>query len=175
MCDREGRRKKYKPSGRINVLFVGESPPEKTYFYCCDSNLFHWFIEAFLHVPELRVSTNDCERFLDCFQRMGMYIEDISGTPINYEKSKSKRKTLRKDAAKDLTDRLRKLQPARVVALMKGIGDLVDSKVSEAELTIDHPIPSVNFPTNGHQHQFVEDMAALLREYLREGAISPCN
>jgi len=78
-------RRRYDPRKQgkeIKVLFIGESPPSKTFFYCADSNLYFATKEAF------EVAYNKpIANFLNCFKHLGCYLIDL------YNKSDMKAKS----------------------------------------------------------------------------------
>jgi hypothetical protein len=77
---RERTRRTYTPE-ELRVLFIGESPPSGgTFFYDANSILYFATREAFLAAaPRLGTRAS----FLDTFQRLGCYLEDLSLRPID--------------------------------------------------------------------------------------------
>ena len=71
---RERLRKRYRPE-RVQILFVGESPPASgRFFYQADSGLYRAVKETFL-TAIAPLAKND---FLDSFRSLGCYLVDLA-------------------------------------------------------------------------------------------------
>jgi len=80
LVDTEGLRKSYRPE-RIIVLLVGEAPPPNgTFFYKCDSNLFRYTKEAFATAFNLQFNSDT--DFLTFFRGRGFFLDDLRLQPI---------------------------------------------------------------------------------------------
>ena len=78
-AQRERLRLSYRPS-KVDVLFVGESPPASgRFFYAGDSGLYRAMLEAFKVVdPNLDEAT-----FLRRFADIGCYLVDLCPEPVD--------------------------------------------------------------------------------------------
>lgn len=75
----EQLRKRYRPD-RVQILFVGESPPASgRFFYQADSGLYRAVRETFLKAfPKLEKTD-----FLDSFRSLGCYLVDLCREPVD--------------------------------------------------------------------------------------------
>jgi hypothetical protein len=74
-------RKLFRPP-KVNVLFIGESPPAGgTFFYQADSRLYQRTRAAFGRA--FGRSMPEGAEFLREFQRLGCYLEDLCAEPVN--------------------------------------------------------------------------------------------
>ncbi|MDQ3643832.1 MAG: hypothetical protein M3450_20770, partial [Actinomycetota bacterium] len=107
---REVTRHAYVPE-EPRVLFIGESPPTSgTFFYDADSILFAATRQAFTNEMPALASEAD---FLQVFQRLGCYLEDLSLDPIDKLPDREKRRA-RKAAVPELARRLTGMTPVAV-------------------------------------------------------------
>jgi len=68
-------RDRYNPTKqnmKVKVLFIGESPPKNSFFYCANSNLYFATKEAFEKAYRKQIPN-----FLDCFKHLGCYLIDL--------------------------------------------------------------------------------------------------
>jgi len=75
--DYEEIRGKYDPrkqGRRVRILFIGESPPGTTFFYCMNSKLFYATKRAFEKAYNRKLSKRG---FLLCFKHLGCYLIDF--------------------------------------------------------------------------------------------------
>ena len=162
----ENIRRSYRPN-RITVLFVGESPPHGgTFFYCQNSRLFSYTVEAFRRAfrPDIRE-----EQFLSMFMRAGCYLEDLSLAPINHL-SKPERRKARSAAVGQFRKRAKAASPEAVVCLMKGIAKLVREAVNGAGFAT-VPFEAVPFPAMGHEQEYVAELSPILRCLAADGRL----
>jgi hypothetical protein len=128
----ERTRRRYRPTD-IRVLFVGESPPARgTFFYCANSNLYNATREALeAAIPALREEPD----FLDAFERLGCYLEDLRDQPVNHlDMRDPKRLQARTAGVTPLARRMKHWSPQVVVVVMKAIA----SDVSKALVASGH-------------------------------------
>jgi hypothetical protein len=154
----ERSRQAYRPA-TVRVLFVGESPPANgTFFYFGKSNLAQYTHEAFERVYG---QTTDPQEFLEAFRERGFYLVDLCQTPVN-RLVKRARRAARRAGVEELTGMLRELRPDRIVVVMKAIEPAVMKAVEAAGLQ-GTPVDVLPFPAYGHQREYVEKLAALLK------------
>lgn len=76
-------RRRYDPRKQgkeIKVLFIGESPPGKTFFYCANSKLYYATKKAFELAYGKVIPDPD---FLECFKHLGCYLIDFFNEQAN--------------------------------------------------------------------------------------------
>lgn len=124
---RERLRRQYRPA-HVRLLFIGESPPASgRFFYRRDSGLYRAIRDAFQIIDP---SLTD-ETFLDIFQRRGCYLIDACAAPVDHLDASSRRAAcLAGEPA--LTRRIRDLEPAAIVTLLRSIRDNVERAASRA-------------------------------------------
>ncbi|AEF95994.1 hypothetical protein [Methanotorris igneus] len=72
-------REKYNPTRqniKVKVLFIGESPPKSTFFYCANSKLYSATKEAFEKAYGRKIPNS-----LQCFMLLGCYLIDLYNEP----------------------------------------------------------------------------------------------
>ena len=140
----------YRPD-RINVLFIGESPPPsgKTFFYAGNSILFDFWKSAFTEV--FSKSWPSPESFLRWFQEQECYLDDLLSTPLPYSKTEKikMRKALLPKAVSPFARKLRDYKPEAVVAVMKCIDSYVKEAIEESESNIAYEIVGFPYKRNG--------------------------
>ena len=164
LVDTEGLRKSYRPE-RIIVLLVGEAPPPNgTFFYRCDSNLFGYTKEAFATAFNLQFNSDT--DFLTFFRGRGFFLDDLRLQPIN----RVDRSRQRQAAVSSLAIRIQDYHSMYVIAVMKGIEPHVRQAASLAAVqpTV---VRAVDFPAHGHHPDYVTGLTAILRELIASGAI----
>jgi hypothetical protein len=131
----EELRDRYRPDD-IRVLFVGESPPAGgTFFYAANSILYDATKEAFeAAVPDLLAGD-----FLDDFQALGCFVDDLCLTPVNHLRGspelEQERTQERERGQGPLADRIRNADPRAVAIVMKGIADNVEASLADVGAT----------------------------------------
>lgn len=154
----ERSRQAHRPAP-VRVLFVGESPPANaTFFYFGDSNLARSTREAFDQVYD---QTTDPQQFLKAFSERGFYLVDLCQTPVD-RLSKRARRAEHRAGVEELAAMLRELRPDRIVVVMKAIEPAVMQAVESAGL-LGIPVDILPFPAQGHQHEYVARLVALLK------------
>ena len=159
---RQRTRRAYAPD-ELRVLFIGESPPTGgTFFYEANSILYHATREAFIAaIPALAKRAP----FLDAFQQLGCYLEDLSLRPIDKLPKPEKRRA-REATVPGLARRLRGLTPRLVVVVVKGIRPQVDDALDRAGLAA-VPCEALPFPGQWHRADYVAELTELVRQWRR--------
>src|SRR6266702_7852017 len=158
--DTEALRRTFLPE-RVNVLFVGESPPAGgTFFYRANSLLYEATKEAFhAAVPDLVRGGG----FLDRFRALGCYLDDLCLVPVNHLKldnrlARTKRFRLREEGEAPLAERMRQYAPKAIVVTAIGIAENVGRAAAGAGFG-DLPRPALPFPgRKPHRDRFVLDL-----------------
>ena len=155
---RECIRRLYEPEN-VHMLFVGEAPPASgLFFYDANSGLYRAVRETFLHaLPGLRETD-----FLNCFQRLGCYLVDLCGKPID-RLDKDLRKRICSDSEPELAETIRTLKPKFIVSVVRSIQDNVTRACERADFGGQH----MNLPYPGrwvrHCTEFKNALAPLLK------------
>jgi len=114
----ERLRRRYRPA-HLRLLFIGEAPPASgRFFYRRDSGLYRAMRDAF---RVLDSSVTD-ENFLAVFQRTGCYLIDLCPHPVDRLDQRSRRAACLASVAL-LSRRIKRLQPQRIVTLVRSIRD----------------------------------------------------
>ena len=116
----EHLRKRYCPD-RVQILFVGESPPSSgRFFYQADSGLYRAVRETFLRAfPRLKKTD-----FLDSFRSLGCYLVDLCGEPVD-EMAAHRRRFARQAGEIRLSRTIRRLRPRVIVTVVRSIRENV--------------------------------------------------
>ncbi len=160
---RERTRRGYAPD-ELRVLFIGESPPTGgKFFYDANSVLYFATREAFIAaIPTLAKRPH----FLEAFQRLGCYLDDLSLRPI--DKLPKREKLRARDAATPaLARRLKGLTPRLVVVVVKGIRPQVHQVLGRVGLE-DVPCEALPFPGQWHRADYVAELTALVKRWRRQ-------
>ena len=161
--DPERLRRQYRPA-RVRLLFIGESPPASgRFFYRKDSGLYRAMRDAFQAIDP---SIND-DTFLDVFQRSGCYLIDACAAPVDHLNARSRR-TACLDSEPSLVRKIRHLEPAAIVTLVKSIRDIVQRAADHAQWQ--GPILELPYPGRwiSHRKVFVEGLAPQLAQLFAE-------
>jgi hypothetical protein len=157
----ERLRRRYRPA-RVRLLFIGESPPASgRFFYRRDSGLYRAIRDAFRMID--RSITDDT--FLDIFQGSGCYLIDTCPAPVDHLDAHSRRAAcLAGESA--LARRIRHLEPAGIVTLVKSIRDNVQRAAGHARWR--GPILDLPYPGRWARHRkiFLEGLAPQLERLL---------
>lgn len=148
------------------MLFVGESPPAGgTFFYRANSKLYFATEHAFaLAVPGLVG-----DDFLESFQLLGCYLDDLCLRPANHLKlnvhaERQARLAERMAGEESLAERMREMNPAALVLVMSGIQENVRRATASAGIA-ERPTFVLPFPGRPeHAARFDRDLQAALRE-----------
>jgi hypothetical protein len=169
--DTENLRDGYRPPD-IRVLFVGESPPAGgTFFYAANSILYDATKVAFEHaVPELLAHD-----FLDDFQALGCFVDDLCLTPVNQLRGspelEQQREKERGRGEASLADRIREADPQAVAIVMKGIAGNVGASLAAAGAD---GVPTRAFPFPGRPRNtanYIREVAEYLCWLRDEGIL----
>jgi hypothetical protein len=165
----ERTRRRYRPTD-IRVLFIGESPPAGgTFFYHANSNLYNATREAFqAAIPALREEPV----FLDAFERLGCYLEDLCEQPVNdLDMRDPMRLQARADGVTPLARRMRRFSPQVVVVVMKAIaGDATRALVASGHAEVKRE--ELPFPAR-HYDQYVQQLTTLVKSWRRRHVLLP--
>ena len=155
---RERMRESFRPP-RIQLLFIGESPPASgRFFYSANSGLYRAMRMAF----EIADSTVDDTNFLAVFQKRGCYLTDLCPEPVDHL-GPDERRALRRDGEKRLAGQLKFLQPVMIAPVLRSIVTNVENAIS---LTNWHG-SIVQFPYPGrwsrHRKAFIEVLVPIIK------------
>ena len=147
------------------MLFIGESPPASgRFFYHRDSGLYRAIRDAFRLVDP---SITD-HGFLAIFQNSGCYLIDACVVPVDHLDARARRAAcLAGEPA--LARKIRDLQPARIVTLLRSI----QQNVRRAAVSAEWPGPILELPYPGrwasHRKIFLELLVPHLEWLLKGG------
>jgi hypothetical protein len=159
--EKERLRRSYRPV-RVQILFVGESPPASgRFFYQADSGLYrairNTFRAAFPALPE--------DDFLHSFRELGCYLIDLCGRPVDRLNSE-KRKQACRDGEVGLARSLKELQPKIVVTVVRSIS----ANVRRAQVSANWKGLYLELPYPGrwkeHRVAFEDELKPILRKEL---------
>jgi hypothetical protein len=161
LLSRERLRKRHRPR-RVSVLFVGEAPPASgRFFYQADSGLYRAIREAFVEAfPVLRE-----RHFLTSFRRMGCYLVDLCGGPVDHLNG-GRRKKARREGETRLSVVLKQLCPEVVVTVVKSIAANVERSQARAGWSGLHM--NLPYPGRWHHHRiaFIQALVPILQKTL---------
>ena len=164
---RELTRQRYRPE-HVHMLFVGEAPPASgLFFYDANSGLYRAIRDTFLQaLPALREGD-----FLRCFQRLGCYLVDLCGEPVD-RLDKDLRRGICSDGESRLAETIRTLKPKLIISVVRSIQNNVSRACEQAGFGGQH----INLPYPGrwvrHRAEFENALAPILqREF---GACRSC-
>ena len=157
--ERERLRRRYRPA-RIRLLFIGESPPASgRFFYQQDSGLYRAVRDTFRTVdPSITDDT-----FLEIFQESGCYLIDACAKPVDHLDAGSRRAAcLAGEPA--LSRKIRQLEPAAIVTLLKSIRGNVRRAAAQAGWR--GPVLEVPYPGRwaSHRRIFLESLVPQLEK-----------
>jgi hypothetical protein len=159
LLSRERLRKRHRPK-RVSVLFVGEAPPASgRFFYQADSGLYRAIGEAFVEAfPVLHE-----RHFLTSFRRMGCYLVDLCGGPVDHLNG-GRRKKARREGETRLSVVLKQLCPEVVVTVAKSIAANVERSQARAGWSGLHM--NLPYPGRWHHHRiaFIQALVPILRK-----------
>jgi hypothetical protein len=120
--ERERLRESFRPS-RIEVMFIGESPPASgRFFYSANSGLYRAMRAAF----QTADSSIDEENFLAAFRARGCYLTDLSHEPVD-RLDRYLREKMRVDGEKVLARELLRFLPPIIAPVLRSIVDNVEN------------------------------------------------
>jgi hypothetical protein len=164
---RERLRRRYRPE-RIQLLFIGESPPASgRFFYRRDSGLYRAIRDTFRTIDP---SVTD-ETFLEVFRNSGCYLIDLCASPVDDLDVHSRRAACVAAEAM-LTRKIRMREPAAIVVLVKSIRDNV--RRATAGTGWRGPILELPYPGrwSNHREIFREGLAPQLEHLFTERIMS---
>jgi hypothetical protein len=125
--ERERLRESFRPS-RIQLLFVGESPPASgRFFYAANSGLYRAMRAAF----QTADSSIEEEAFLTEFRARGCYLTDLTHEPVDHLDAPLRR-TMRTNGEKLLAREIARLQPQMIAPVLRSIVNNVENAATLA-------------------------------------------
>lgn len=125
--ERERFRKSFRPP-RIQLLFIGESPPVSgRFFYSGNSGLYRAMRAAFQNAD----AKVDDENFLAVFYAHGCYLTDLSHEPVDHL-DPPLRRAMRSDSEKFLAREITRLQPGIIAPVLRSIVGNVGNAAARA-------------------------------------------
>jgi hypothetical protein len=136
------------------MLFIGEAPPASgRFFYRRDSGLYRAMRDAF---------DMDDTHFLDAFRDAGYYLVDLCGEPVDDLDAKTRRAACAA-AEPSLARKIRQLQPATIVTLLRSI----EGNVTRAAASARWEGSTVHLPYPGrwarHRTIFIEKLRPVIK------------
>lgn len=142
------------------MLFVGEAPPASgRFFYNRDSGLYRAVRDLFSMVDG---SVTD-DNFLSVFQGCGCYLIDACSCPVDDMDRKSRRAAC-VSGEPLLAQRIKRLQPAAIVCLVRSIR----GNLERAALRADWRGPLLDVPYPGRWVRHRKIFTAKLLPYVKE-------
>ena len=159
----ERLRLRFRPA-RVELLFVGESPPASCrFFYQGDSGLYRAMREAFCTVDSLISDTN----FLGVFQTSGCYLIDLCREPVDQLDARS-RLAACMAAETSLSRTIGRLRPSKIVTVVRSI----EANVARAAFRAGWHGPLLHLPYparwSRHKDRFVKDLVASIIEVIAQ-------
>jgi len=160
-AERERLRGRYRPA-RVRILFVGESPPASgRFFYQADSGLYRAVRQTFLAAfPALEGAD-----FLEAFRKLGCYLVDLCGRPVDQLTAKQRRLACARGEAQ-LGETIRRLDPEVIVTVVRSIARNVERARALAKWQGSH----LELPYPGrwmfHRYEFQRVLVPVLRRTL---------
>jgi hypothetical protein len=158
--DIEALRRSYRPQ-KVQLLLVGESAPASGKFFYSKSTMTTFTARAFEKVYDITFTDN--ADFLRFFQACGCYLDDLSLTPVN-TMHPTERARILQASVPALSQRIRDVEPAVVVAVLQKIAPYVQEALTLAGRPVVFRV--LPFPGNGHQNMYIDGLSDLLRQYL---------
>jgi len=158
MEDLESKRESYKPE-RIEVLFVGESPPQKGFFYSPEGSLLGEATKGAFE-DAFQKAFKTYEEFLEFFKSQGCYLVDLlPGRGRNIELVRDEE---REAAKSKLGELIAQHKPRMVVAVLRRICRHVRRAVEESGVKAE--VRCLPFPRRfrgRYRRELAEIMASL--------------
>lgn len=155
---RERLRRRYRPV-RVEILFVGESPPASgRFFYRADSGLYRAVRDTFFAAfPALRQT-----EFLDSFRSLGCYLVDLCGEPVDNIPPHERQRACSAGEAR-LARTIRGLRPKVIITIVRSIRANVRRAEEQAEWSGMHR--ELPYPGRWYRHRtrFRRQLVPLLR------------
>lgn len=158
---RERLRNRHRPD-RVQILFVGESPPASgRFFYQADSGLYRAVRETFVAAIAPLAETD----FLDSFRSLGCYLVDLCSEPVDKMPVRDRRRAWKAGETR-LARTIRALQPKIIVTVVHSIRANVRRAQQQAGwsgIHLELPYPG---RWRSHQIRFRLQLVPLLRKTL---------
>jgi hypothetical protein len=155
---RERLRESFRPK-RIQVLFIGESPPASgRFFYSANSGLYRAMRSAFQTAdPEI-----DDENFLDAFRSRGCYLTDLAQEPVDHL-DPLLRRAMRTDGEALLAREIVRLRPEIIAPVLRSILRNVENAALQADWQ--GQILQLPYPGRWSRHRdaFITALVPLIR------------
>jgi hypothetical protein len=156
--ERERLRQSFQPP-RIQLLFIGESPPASgRFFYSENSGLYRAMRAAFQNVD----AKVDDENFLVAFRARGCYLTDLSHEPVDCL-DPPLRRAMRSDGEEFLAREIMRLQPGIIAPVLRSIVGNVENAVAQANWQgqiLQFPYPG---RWSRHREAFIKDLVPVIR------------
>src|SRR3954451_24755430 len=125
--ERESLRRSFQPS-RIQLLFIGESPPASgRFFYSGNSGLYRAMRAAFQRVDAMIRDEN----FLYTFRAYGCYLTDLRQEPVAHLDTPL-RQAMRSNGEAVIARELTRLQPPTIAPVLRSIAGNVNNAAAQA-------------------------------------------
>ena len=159
----ERLRLRFRPA-RVELLFVGESPPASgRFFYQGDSGLYRAMRNAFDNVDPSITDLN----FLSKFQASGCYLIDLCLEPVDHLDSRSRRAACLASET-TLSRTIGRLRPSKIVTVVRSI----EANVARAAFHAGWHGLFLHLPYPGrwsrHKDRFVKDLVASITEVIAQ-------
>uniref|UniRef100_A0A7C4BAM2 Uncharacterized protein n=1 Tax=Thermofilum pendens TaxID=2269 RepID=A0A7C4BAM2_THEPE len=150
--------------GKVALLFVGESPPRKTFFYDTEGSVLGWAtLETF--EKAFRTRFKSYPEFLKFFRPKGCYLVDLFQERGRKAAQVSEEEVER--AVRRLAKVIAECEPLVVVAVLKSICGLVREAVKASG--VNARVVCVPFPRGRvNRERYVEELARILEVYLAQ-------
>jgi hypothetical protein len=165
-------RKRFRPVGRLHLLFLGESPPPgRGFFYTADSTLFRAAKPVFVQACRF---PGDPHGWLATFADTRCYLDDFSSIRGDKPHTRPSAPDVRK-AIRRLARVVSEGQPTVVVPVLREIDELAREVVA-ASTHPGTPLRVLRFPyfrSERAKSEFATGLTAVLREFGCSVAPSP--
>lgn len=154
----EAVRDAYRPQ-RVEILIVGESPPQSGKFFYVSSGMTTYTQKAF--EAGLDRAFDSTKSFLEYFKSAGFYLDDICHKPIDKLPPVEREEALR-NALVGFSNRLADMRPSKVIVVLKKLEPLVREAIALSGLHA--PLLVLPFPGQGHQTKYVTQLAKIIAQ-----------
>ena len=154
---------------RVNVLFIGESPPARRngfhHFYVMNTTLFRNTKQAFQDAFQRNYLDNN--EFIKEFGKLGCYLDDLFRSPIDGVPN-DLRIQFSQRCIEGLASRIICLNPRKIVVVLVRIDSFVTTAIQMAGWG-DSPSLVLPFPARpDHKDRYVEGLTGFLRTCMAE-------
>ena len=161
--DTESIRQSYRPS-KVRLLLIGESPPANQGFFYVTSAMTKYTAQAFSKAHGTSFQSDN--EFLCHFKNYGCFLDDLCHTPVDHLPREQRAKNLQ-DSVIDLSQRIKEMNPAVVVIILKKIETYV--RVAILKSGLNPPTFVLPFPGHGHQAKYKEQLIEIIQKHLPTG------